>query len=442
MKRRVAIVGGGWAGLAAAVQVCAQGHAVTLFEASRQWGGRARRLHGGADDPLDNGQHILIGGYRDTLQLMARVGVSPAEVLHPLPLDLRFADGSGLAVPAWARHWPAPLDLLAAIGSARGWRLGERVALLRATLRWRWQGFRCAPGHSVADLCQGLPARVIHDMLEPLCLAALNTPMTQASAAVFLRVLQDALLGPGHGAWRASTLLLPRVPLGAVLPEAATRWLQARGATLLLGERVQALQPGAPGWQVISGAAQPHSRSQPFDTVILACPAAEAARLCADLDLASARQWAASAAALRHEPIATVYLQVPAHQPWPGREPMLALRTEGEPAAAQFAFDRGRLGGPAGCWALVCSSGSTDRAALSRQALQQAATQLGAPSAQVLATVVEKRATFACTPALQRPAMGVAPGLLAAGDYTEGPYPATLEGAVRSGLQAAQQLQR
>jgi hydroxysqualene dehydroxylase len=438
VSRRVAVIGGGWAGCAAAVEACSSGHHVTLFEAARLWGGRARRLHGHADDTLDNGQHILIGGYSATLGLMERVGLRLADLLHPVPLDLRFADGHGWAVPAWARHWPAPLDLLAAMGSARGWRWSERAALLRATLAWRWQGFRCVPDRSVAQLCQGLPQRLKDEMLDPLCLAALNTPPAQASAATFLRVLHDALLGPGHGPWRASTLLLPKAALGSLLPEPANAWLQARGADLRLGQRVLGLQPSSLGWQVLGD----YPATQPFDAVILACPPWEAARLCASLPQPAARDWAARAQALTHQPIATVYLQVPAQQPWPGAHPMLALRTHGHPAAAQFAFHRGQLGGPAGCWALVTSAGSSDRDELARQACAQAAAQLGAPGAQVVTTVVEKRATFACTPGLVRPAAQVTTGVWAAGDYVHGPYPATLEGAVRSGLQAAQQLQR
>ena len=116
---------------------------------------------------------------------------------------------------------------------------------------------------------------------------------------------------------------------------------------------------------------------------------------------------------------------------------MLALHTHGHPAAAQFAFDRGQLGDAAGCWALVTSAGSRDRDTLATQACQQAREQLGASNVAVLSTVVEKRATFACTPGLARPGPAVDQGLWAAGDYVDGPYPATLEGAVRSGLAAA-----
>jgi uncharacterized protein with NAD-binding domain and iron-sulfur cluster len=119
---------------------------------------------------------------------------------------------------------------------------------------------------------------------------------------------------------------------------------------------------------------------------------------------------------------------------------MIALRS-GPDAPAQFAFDRGRLGGPADLLALVASACDGERATIERQVLQQARDQLGLRELQPIRTVVEKRATFACTPGLQRPGSAIAPGLWAAGDYIDGPYPATLEGAVRSGLQAAEALQ-
>lgn len=106
------------------------------------------------------------------------------------------------------------------------------------------------------------------------------------------------------------------------------------------------------------------------------------------------------------------------------------------PAPAQFVFDRGQLGGPAGLLAFVVSASRGERDVLQAQVMAQAHDQLGL-TLQAVQTIVEKRATFACTPGLQRPPMAIAPGLLAAGDYVDGPYPATLEGAVRSGLAAA-----
>lgn len=416
---KVAVIGAGWAGLACAVEATRAGHAVTLLEAARTLGGRARalpeRMPDGAPVMLDNGQHILIGAYTATLALMRQVGVEPQAVLHRMPLTLRFADGGGLAVP----RRPPPWDLAAGILGARGWSWREKAALAATTLRWRRHGFRCLPETTVATLCAALPARVMAELIEPLCISALNTPVGEASAQVFLRVLHDALFAAPGGA----DLLLPRADLGALLPDAAARWLQARGAVLHTGTRVQAITPDGAGWRVDRTA---------FDRVVLACPAWEAARLALGVSDTGARAWSGIAGALRHEPIATVY----AAGGGALAAPLLALRA-GPGAPAQFVFDRGQLGGSHGLLAFVVSLGTGERETLQQQVLEQAHRQLGLGSLHVLRTVVERRATFACTPGLRRPPPQVAPGLLACGDYVDGPYPATIEGAVRSGAAAA-----
>jgi hypothetical protein len=113
---------------------------------------------------------------------------------------------------------------------------------------------------------------------------------------------------------------------------------------------------------------------------------------------------------------------------------MLALHS-GPEAPAQFVFDRSQLGGPPGLLAFVVSASEGDRETLEAQVLAQAS-GLGW-NVRPLQTVVEKRATFACVPGLVRPPLAVAPRLWACGDYVEGPYPATIEGAVRSGLEVA-----
>ncbi|MDP1565331.1 MAG: hydroxysqualene dehydroxylase HpnE [Polaromonas sp.] len=419
---RVAVIGAGWAGCAAAVEAVRLGQQVTLYEAARIPGGRARRVDGqwpdGTPLPLDNGQHILIGAYTDTLRLMGELGLDVNTLLQRLPLTLQFPDGSGLAFPAL----PTPLDAFAGILRARGWFWRDKVSLLRAAVTWQLSGFRCRPELSVAQLCDRLTPPVMATLIEPLCVAALNTPADRASGQVFLRVLRDALFSQSGG----SNLLLPRTDLSALLPDAALAWLTRRGADVRLGTRVLALSPTGEGWQV-DGAI--------FERVILACPPGEAARLALTTGL-PCETWTNQARALQFEAITTVYVSSSGTRL---AQPMLALRAgapEGE-APAQFVFDRGQLGGHKGLLAFVVSASQGDNAALAQRVLGQARRQLGLAAPQVVQTIVEKRATFACLPGLLRPAAQLAPGLLACGDYVDGPYPATLEGAVRSGLQAA-----
>ena len=421
---RLAVVGGGWAGLAAAVRATEAGHAVTLFEMAAHWGGRAR----GVDVDglaLDNGQHILIGAYRRTLALMRTVGTDVQAGLHRRPLELRYPDGRGLRLPAG----PALLAFGRGVLGADGWTAADKLALLATAASWAMARFRCAPGTTVDALCAGLPQAVRQLLIDPLCVAALNTPAAQASATVWLRVLQDALFG-GPG---AADLLLPRWSLSALLPQPAATWLLAAGATLRPGTRVQQISLADKGWWV---------DGQPFDAVVLACSAAEAARLTD----AVAPAWSARTRELRYEPIVTVYLRCPgARLP----APMTAL-VDGPQAPAQFAFDHGALGATPGLFAFVVSGArawtEAGQEATAAAVLQQARADFAPgtwPTAPtLLRTLTEKRATFRCVPALDRPPPNIAPGLVAAGDYVQGPYPATLEGAVRAGEAALEALKR
>ena len=422
---KIAVIGGGWAGLAAAVRGTEAGHAVTLFEMAAQLGGRARTV-AMKDGLVDNGQHILIGAYSRTLALMATVGCDANAVLDRRPLELRYPDGRGLRMPTG----PAWLGFGWAVATCHGWQTKDRAALIAAAARWAWGRFRCPPTMTVDALCQGLTPAVRELLIDPLCVAALNTPADQASGQVFLRVLADALFG-GNG---SADLLLPRRPLGELLPAPAQRWLARQGAQVRLGARVHALAKFAAGWKV---------DDEPFDCVVLACSAAEAARLSADIS----PDWSARAAAFSYEPILTAYLQAPGARLI---APMVAL-AEGPQAPAQFAFDHGQLGGPPGLLALVVSGAAgwvtrgQDAAAV---ALQQQAAQLlraspqgGLAEPELLQLIAEKRATFRCVPGLDRPPSWICPGLVAAGDFVEGPYPATLEGAVRSGLAAVKAIE-
>lgn len=184
---RVAIIGAGWAGMAAAVSAAQAGHAVTVLEASRSLGGRARGLDASLPDGrplrLDNGQHILIGAYSQCLQLMRDIGLQPEALLLRQPLTLRYPDGSGLALPDAAPPWDAAWG----IARARGWHWRERLALLQQAARWRANGFGCDPALSVTQLCAGLPQRLFDELIEPLCVSALNTPAAQACGATFAR---------------------------------------------------------------------------------------------------------------------------------------------------------------------------------------------------------------------------------------------------------------
>ena len=415
----VRIVGAGWAGLAAAIAACQRGWQVTLFDASHHPGGRAKRI--ASDSPshaLDNGQHILIGAYRETRQLMRTVGVNEHQTLMRLPLDLRDHHGVGLHLP----DWPTPLNLLAGIVRTRGWSMPDKVALLKAAVAWQMRSFDCPPTWTVRQLCEAhsLTPNLVATLMEPRCVSALNTSVGEASARVFLRVMHDALLS-GQG---GSDFLIPTVDLSGLFPDAALAWLKQKGAQVNMGQSIDAQtlaeMMGKP----------PHATGQHH--VVLATSARQAAQLTQSL----APAWSASAQSLPSRAIATVYLRVHDAGYSGLARPMVAIAN----GPAQFVFCRQKLMGHTGVIAAVVSDCTWPRQALAAQVCAQIQMQLGLQNLEVLQTLVDKHATFACTPELRRPAQSVAPSLWACGDHVEGPYPATLEGAVRSGQQVIAQI--
>jgi hydroxysqualene dehydroxylase len=463
MTKNIAIIGGGWAGMAAAVAATQAGHHATVFEASHAVGGRARVVSGshastlpdGTPVSLDNGQHILIGAYSETLKLMQTVGVNLEKALLRLPLTLQFPDKTGLKLPDWPTPWVVGLDAAWGIAAAKGWTWGDKLALLRAASGWQRDGFICSQHLSVLKLCERsnpkITPRVMAELIEPLCLSALNTPSADASAQVFLRVLQDAMFSPSvkideKTSFGSANLLIPKRDLSNLFPHPAAAWLVKHGGKVLLGERVESIDYSNAGWQVNATAVQ-----QTFDAVILAGSPSNMAiaginiayaatnNIAKELEHLLRREvldWQNSVNALRYEAIATVYAYSKGAKL---SQPMLALRSDSGVDAtnpAQFVFDRGQLGGEQGLLAFVVSASQGERLDLQRQVIKQGKTQLNLPDLHPIQTIIEKRATFACTPGLQRPSNQIAPGLLVCGDYVAGPYPATIEGAIRSALQA------
>lgn len=413
----VAIIGAGWAGLAAAVTLIQRGAQVVVFEASRYVGGRARQveLEG---KTLDNGQHILVGAYSETLRLMRAVGVEPARSFLRLPLRLTMADGFDLRSP----RLPAPLNALYALATARGLTIAERMRAISFAAWLNRVKFRLDHDEPLSDLLERHAQRgpLRNSLWGPLCVAALNTPVDESSAQVFLNVLRDTLSG-GDG---ASDLLLPRASLGALFPEPAAQYLAQQGGSVRLGSAARGIELDANKLKV---------DGEQFDAVIIATAPQHAARLL-PVQCATAH---AQIDALDYQPIYTCYLQYPVNV----RLPVPMLGFSGGPV--QWAFDRGALDGHAGLIAAVISarglheSLTNDELAIAASATLQR--PLGNPgAAQWQRVIAEKRATFACRPNLDRPDNATTVrGLFLAGDYTRSDYPGTLETAVRSGIRAA-----
>lgn len=436
---QVAVIGAGWAGCAAALELATCGHRVTVFEAARTLGGRARQVLIDGKQ-IDNGQHILLGAYRETLRLMRIAGIDANRTLLRLPLQMRYP-ASSAGMDFVAARLPAPLHLLAGLYRARGLRWEDKLALLRFSSAARWMAWQLNQDCSVTELLDRFDQteRLTKLMWRPLCIAALNTPPERASAQVFLSVLRDSL-----GSVRsASDMLIPRPDLTSLFPQRAAAFVEQHGGTVLLGAGVQSLERTGEQWMVKTADSRLDVQ-QRFDAVIVAMPPAQAACLLeAYTDTVEMK-------AFRHESITTCYLQYSNMLRLPA--PFFALMDD-EPRRhwGQFVFDRGQIDtSQSGMLAVVVSASTAaieeGQDALASDIAQQLAQEFQMPQLANplwVKVITEKRATFSCTPGLSRPGNTTAVDTLAiAGDYTKSDYPATLESATRSGVAAAGIIQR
>ena len=424
----IAIIGGGYAGMAAAVALAEKGIPVTLFESAKQLGGRARGVvH--QDTQLDNGQHLLLGCYKDTLSLIERVGGNIERDFLRLPLQLDLHGNFALQAP----RLPAPLHLLAGLLRAQGLSWTERLSAVRFMLALRQANFKLHGDMTVTELLARYSQsdNLIQKLWEPLCIAALNTPAQIASAQVLLNVLRDAL----NQRRSDSDMLIPRIDFSALLPKRAANHVKKRGGHILMSCGVENLLPHEHGMEIVT-----KRGSLYFSHVICATPPSAAARLLRPI--AELSPVVELIDALQHQPIYTVYLQYPSHVRLP--HAMLGLHQR----FSQWLFDRGRIAGQQGLIASVISAEGLHQCLSRDELAQKVIAELRAEfdiidSPLWQKVIAEKRATFACTPNLQRPKQQTPlPQLLLAGDYTDGDYPATLEGAVRSGLCCATQVMR
>ncbi len=398
---RVAVVGGGLAGLSAALELVDAGHDVSLHEARPTLGGAVQTLprrEGDPEPPPDNGQHIALGCFTEYHRFLERIGEGGS--VRRVRLELPVIDERGQS----ASITPSPLALL----RYRHVSLGDRVRILRALARWG-----DSRGTTFADAlrARGQSQQAIDRFWDVFIRPALNLRSAEASAEAGDFTVRTALLGERSD----SDLLLPAKPLGEMHGDAAGRALEAAGAQVHTGARVESLD------------------DLDADTVVVAVPPHESARLLGEPE-----------PALEDSPIVSVHL-------WFDRvllrHPLAALLG----SDAHWVFDRGALTGhppERGQYLTVVSSGAPELMELrGRELVERIAGELIARlgEAELLWTRVsrEPAATIAVRPGSERerPGPGTArPRVTRAGAWTRTGWPATMEGAVRSGLAAARAL--
>lgn len=449
-QQKIAIIGAGWAGLAAALSLAKAGSSVTLFERSPHAGGRAARAYEAGDKTpfaLDNGQHVMIGAYVQVLALLTELGVDTQKELLHLPAQWLMPGRMTIQQPSWcaARPWLFAGNLKQlpmALGLLRdAWRHGGAAAALRvasSALRLRLQP--PAPAETVDDWLRrtGWSKRHIQSLWQPLCAATLNTPSHCASATSFARVIQDGLMaGP-----QAAAMLIPRGDLSALMAQPALHQLSRLGATIHLHRAITR-------FDLVDG--KPVIENEVFDQLVIATPPKDAWRLLSPHEPALAMHCSLPLMTLAQsapEPISTIHLRADGVR----LNQAVLILPDGDDAALNNSvlIDRSHLAADQAGWftvvvssshaALALEPGGTNLAQRALQHLQRVLPQYAWPIESPSVVIHAKSATFSCASNAKRPNSRTGfPRVYLAGDYVKSDenYPATLEGAVRSGQRVA-----
>jgi hydroxysqualene dehydroxylase len=436
----VVVVGGGFAGLSAASSLAEAGATVLVLEARPGLGGRASAFTDPATgERVDNGQHLMLGCYHETFRFLERVGAT-GNVRVQADLEVPFIDERGRASVLACPPLPSPYHLLAGLLEWDGVKLADRLSVLhmagslRRSQRFVATGKGYLPassGETVENwLIRNGQSRRLREMLwEPLALAALNQPATEAAAPPFVRVLGQ-MFGPDR---RDSAIALPLLPLTDMYAEPARAFIERKGGSVRLSCPARVRVDGA------RAAVEADGGLIDAGAIVLAVPwfaLPDALRG----DVGALAPVVAASAATAASPIVTVNL-------WLDR-PVLEAPFVGLPGRTfQWVFDKRQVFGDSARHLSLVSSGAAPVVAepgdrlTARAVAELSAAVPAARDARVERSLVvrERRATFSLAPGQPaRPGTRTElRGVFLAGDWTETGLPATIEGAVMSGHAAA-----
>lgn len=427
----VCVIGGGIAGLSAAASLASKGIQVTLLDAAPQLGGRARTVaieFNSQVYPLDNGQHIMLGAYTETLKLLDKVGINEKDAFLRIPLNLQLhvngQIGFKLKTPSYL---PAPFDQLIGFLFCHGLKLHERISAIKFMAKLKKNNYQIGEDEALAIflLKNKQNGNIINLLWEPLCLAALNTPIHLASTKIFLNVLRDTFKSKSD-----SDFLLPKLDLSQLLSQPIAGYLKRHNVAVFQNQRVKSIKASENSYRI-------STKDKIFDAshVIIATSPVRLRNVLGDLP--KLQYIAEQTDGYHYQPITTIYLQYAKTASLSA--PMLGLAN----TLSQWVFDRGILCNQHGLIAVIISAEgkhqelTQDALALKvAQELKATFPELDKPLWHKV--ISEKRATFSCNVNLPRPAhVTPYPHLYLAGDYTHAEYPATIEGAVRSGITCA-----
>jgi len=431
----VIVIGAGFAGLSAATALADAGAEVLVLEARPGLGGRASSFRDPETGELvDNGQHVLLGCYHETMRFLGRIGAGDA-VHRQDGLRVPMIDRTGAASTLALPPLPSPLHLAGGVLAWTGLRMHDRASLMgiAAVLRRAHRGDLPQRGPETVRrwlMRHGQSARLCELLWEPFALAALNQSIDQAEASAFVTVLARTF-GPDAD---DAALILPARPLSDLYAEPSRRWLEARGSRV----RTQ-----APARVIVDGDGVRGVRVRDDELrapVVISTVPWFALPDLFEVPLPALEPALAAAAATPALPIVTVNL-------WLDR-PVLDGPLVGLPARTfQWVFDRRTIVGDGASHLSLVSSGAEAIVEMSNEALVARAldeVRSAIPAARAArvrkaSAVRERRATFSLAPGMpERPRLetGIR-GLLLAGDWIDTGLPATIESAVVSGHAAA-----
>lgn len=436
---KIAVIGAGWAGAACAWALKEKGHEVIVFESGRVAGGRARRVQA-PWGPVDNGQHILLGAYQSTFALMRTLGCAPETHFYRQDLDFFSLDESFRF-----RIWPlpTPFDQLGVLFGGRGLSPMDRLRLVRFLARLRKEQWEVNPNLTVSQLLQQHQQRpnLIQKLWQPLCIAALNTPIEVASAATFVAVLRDSL-GQGRD---SMAMYIPLKDMTHLWVDTALSEVPCHFGTTIRALHIDRQQCV-------------HIHGERFDACVIATQIPSALRLLEqtyieeipDTAEQSARRTVMQdLAQIDFHPIATLYLRP--DSPWDNPRPMhMLIENRAKLQSGQWLFNHAALKGSFAqpTISVVISDAAHlqhyNKEVITEAIIEQINSQLSrqvSPLPKIIDSlyITERRATFLATPKIKRPeAKSPWPNIYFAADWVQSDYPAVLEGAVRSGLATAQ----
>lgn len=427
------IVGGGWAGLAAAVELSRNNVEVIVLESARQLGGRARS--GKFDDHhIDNGQHIMLGAYTAILNILETIGIPEEKVFRRLPLYMEMMKSHDQPLRLKTPPLPAPLHLLFGLLSFKGMKFLNRISILHALVKMRKNKFTVSPDIPLSIFLKKARQSVdaISMFWEPLCISVINLPPEQASSQLFMRVMRDAFFSRKQ----FSDLLLPISDLGTCLPQPAMEYIEKKKGSVQLATRVTKINIAEGKILGITAG----NNNIDADNVIIATHPGACEQLL--LEHKSLQNNAANIHKLGFMPICTLYLKYPESVSLP-KEFVGMINT-----TTQWLFDRESLTGEKGLVAAVISGPGKHTSMTVKELTDHIIAEIaqffpGWPKPIKSKLIREKRATISAIPGCERyrpDNATVIQGLWLAGDYTDTGYPSTLEGAVRSGVTCAQKI--